>query len=97
MLTTVRFFFSFTYQSEYVHPCDGRREYISGFSGSAGTAVITKNHAALWTDGRYFLQAEEQLDCQWILMKTGQPGVSSHFYFYFIFSSLLRTPVPPSK
>lgn len=33
-----------------------RRAYISGFTGSAGTAVITKDKAALWTDGRYFLQ-----------------------------------------
>lgn len=33
-----------------------RRAYISGFTGSAGTAVVTKENAALWTDGRYFLQ-----------------------------------------
>lgn len=33
-----------------------RRAYISGFTGSAGTAVVTKDRAALWTDGRYFLQ-----------------------------------------
>lgn len=36
-----------------------------------GTAVVTANKAALWTDGRYFLQADEELDCNWILMKAG--------------------------
>ncbi|CAG0913330.1 unnamed protein product [Notodromas monacha] len=65
------------FKSEYVHPCDARREFISGFSGSAGTAVITLEKAALWTDGRYFLQAEEELDCNWILMKVGQNGILS--------------------
>jgi len=43
-------------QSEYLAACDLRRSFISGFTGSAGTAVITTNKAALWTDGRYFLQ-----------------------------------------
>lgn len=48
-------------------------EYVTGFSGSYGTAVITENLAALWTDSRYFLQAEHQLDNQtWILMKLGE-------------------------
>ena len=36
-----------------------RREFVSGFTGSAGTAVITRDKALLWTDGRYFLQAEQ--------------------------------------
>jgi Xaa-Pro aminopeptidase len=44
-------------------------------SGSSGTAVITKDAAAVWTDGRYFLQAENELDCNWILMKQGEAGV----------------------
>ena len=47
--------------SEYVPDHWKLREWISGFNGSAGTAVITLNEAALWTDSRYFLQAEEQL------------------------------------
>lgn len=51
--------------------CDQRRAYISGFTGSAGTAVITETHACLWTDGRYFNQAEKQLDSNWTLMKEG--------------------------
>ncbi|XP_046542342.1 xaa-Pro aminopeptidase 1-like [Haliotis rubra] len=59
------------HQSEYVADCDTRRAYISGFTGSAGTAIVTESKAALWTDGRYFLQAERQLDNNWTLMKTG--------------------------
>ncbi|XP_071090079.1 xaa-Pro aminopeptidase 1-like [Haliotis cracherodii] len=59
------------HQSEYVADCDTRRAYISGFTGSAGTAIVTESKAALWTDGRYFLQAEKQLDNNWTLMKTG--------------------------
>ncbi len=47
--------------SEYVAEYYKCREYLSGFSGSAGTLVITKDAAALWTDARYFLQAEQQL------------------------------------
>lgn len=48
-------------QSEYVAEHWKGREWISGFSGSAGTAVVTMTSAALWTDSRYFLAAEEQL------------------------------------
>lgn len=57
--------------SEYLAPCDQRRTYVSGFTGSAGTAVITETQAALWTDGRYFLQAQKELDSNWELMKMG--------------------------
>lgn len=59
------------HQSEYIAPCDARRAFISGFTGSAGTAVVTLETAALWTDGRYYLQAAEQLDANWKLMKHG--------------------------
>lgn len=48
--------------SEYVAPHWKSREWISGFTGSAGTVVITMNEAGLWTDSRYFLQAAEQLE-----------------------------------
>ncbi|KAK8201470.1 peptidase M24 [Phyllosticta paracitricarpa] len=64
-----------SHQSEYIAPCDARREYISGFSGSAGTAVITLDKAALATDGRYFNQAEKQLDANWELLKQGLQDV----------------------
>ncbi|ROT63461.1 hypothetical protein C7M84_018673 [Penaeus vannamei] len=60
--------------SEYVADADKRRQYISGFSGSAGTAVVTMEQLALWTDGRYFLQADDELDCNWLLMKQKNPG-----------------------
>ena len=62
--------------SEYVGEYFKCREYISGFSGSAGTLVITEDMAGLWTDGRYFIQAEEQLAGTGItLFRSGQPGV----------------------
>lgn len=48
--------------SEYVAPYWMSREWISGFTGSAGTAVILMNKAGLWTDSRYFLQAEKELE-----------------------------------
>ncbi|VTJ84944.1 Hypothetical predicted protein [Marmota monax] len=57
------------HQSEYIAPCDCRRAFVSGFDGSAGTAIITGEHAAMWTDGRYFLQAAKQMDSNWTLMK----------------------------
>jgi Xaa-Pro aminopeptidase len=49
--------------------------YISGFTGSAGTAVITAHKAALATDGRYFNQAGKQLDANWQLLKQGLQDV----------------------
>nr|XP_022293537.1 xaa-Pro aminopeptidase 1-like isoform X1 [Crassostrea virginica] len=65
------------HQSEYPSDYDLRREFISGLSGSYGLAVVTSTQAALWTDGRYFLQAEDELDCNWILMKMGETDVPS--------------------
>ncbi|XP_053165918.1 xaa-Pro aminopeptidase 1 [Hemicordylus capensis] len=59
------------HQSEYIAPCDCRREFICGFDGSAGTAIVTEQYAAMWTDGRYFLQAAQQMDTNWTLMKMG--------------------------
>jgi hypothetical protein len=50
-------------------------EHICGFSGSAGTAVITLEKAALATDGRYFNQASKQLDSNWQLLKQGLEDV----------------------
>ncbi|KAJ2487872.1 hypothetical protein EV174_000303 [Coemansia sp. RSA 2320] len=63
------------HQSEYVAACDERRPFISGFDGSAGCAVITLDSASMFTDGRYFLQARQQMDDNWTLMKRGLPGV----------------------
>lgn len=61
------------HNSEYLADCDKLRAFISGFDGSAGTAIITKDEARLWTDGRYYLQASQQLDSSWKLMKEGLP------------------------
>lgn len=63
------------HQSEYVCKSDMRRQFITGFMGSAGTALILQDKALLWTDGRYFLAAEKELSEDWTLMKSGQPGV----------------------
>lgn len=66
------------HQSEYVGSYFKARKYITGFSGSAGTAVITKDEAKLWTDGRYFIQAAKQLEGTVVeLMKMGEPEVPS--------------------
>ena len=63
------------HQSEYVADHWKGREWISGFDGSAGTAVVTLNSAALWTDSRYFLAAEEQLKgTEYQLMKLKVDG-----------------------
>lgn len=60
--------------SEYVGARFKLREYLSGFTGSAGTLVVTENEAALWTDGRYFIQAAAELEGSGIsLMKQGEP------------------------
>lgn len=65
------------HQSEYVGDYFKAREFITGFTGSSGTAIITQTEAGLWTDGRYFIQAENELAGSGIkLYKTGNPGVS---------------------
>ncbi|MBR3147430.1 MAG: aminopeptidase P family protein [Eubacterium sp.] len=62
--------------SEYVNDHFKCREWISGFTGSAGTVLVTADDAWLWTDGRYFLQAAAELEGSGIgLMKMGEPGV----------------------
>ena len=64
------------HQSEYVGEHFKARAYITGFTGSAGTAVITLHDAKLWTDGRYFLPAAKQLEGTGVtLMKMFEPGV----------------------
>ncbi|XP_054595148.2 xaa-Pro aminopeptidase 2 [Nothobranchius furzeri] len=55
------------HQSEYIAPRDARMAFMTGFTGSAGTAVVTQTKAALWTDSRYWVQAERQMDCNWEL------------------------------
>lgn len=66
------------HQSEYVAEKWTGRSWISGFTGSAGAVVITKDHAGLWTDGRYFTQGAEQLEgSEFHLHKMGEAGVLS--------------------
>lgn len=64
------------HSSEYVGEYFKCRKFITGFTGSAGTAVITQTEAGLWTDGRYFIQASDQLkDTGVTLFKMGEEGV----------------------
>jgi len=64
------------HESEYVGEYFKARKYITGFTGSAGTAVVTMQEAGLWTDGRYFLQAERQLEGTGVtLFRMGEEGV----------------------
>lgn len=66
------------HNSEYTPDRWKVREWATGFTGSAGTAVITRNEGALWTDSRYFIQAEQQLqDTPFTLMREGEAGVPS--------------------
>ncbi|GAM28212.1 hypothetical protein SAMD00019534_113880, partial [Acytostelium subglobosum LB1] len=79
------------HQSEYVTEHDQRRAYISNFTGSAGTAVITTEQCYLWTDGRYWLQASQQLDPSWKVMKDrveGEPSIEE-----FISKSMPATTI----
>ena len=67
------------HQSEYTAECWKSRKWISGFSGSAGTVVITADKGGLWTDSRYFLQAENELaDSSIVLFKMGEPEVPNY-------------------
>ena len=64
------------HDSEYVSPYFMTRKFFSGFTGSAGTLVVSETNAALFTDGRYFIQAENQLrDSGIVLMRSGEDGV----------------------
>ena len=57
------------HNSEYIAPCDERIAYISGFTGSNGCCVVTADHAKMWTDSRYYLAAEKQLEAGWKMEK----------------------------
>lgn len=66
------------HHSEYVGEYFKARQYMTGFTGSAGTALFTKDKAGLWTDGRYFIQAEDELHGTEIcLYKMGEPDVDT--------------------
>lgn len=64
------------HQSEYVGEHFKVRAFMTGFTGSAGTAVFTKDEAGMWTDGRYFIQAAQQMEGTGVVLrKMGEPGV----------------------
>src|SRR5690606_1849195 len=66
------------HQSEYLPDAWKRREFITGFDGSAGDAIVTLDSAGLWTDGRYWTQAAEQLRGTGVeLFRSGAHGVPS--------------------
>lgn len=67
------------HQSEYLADHWKAREWISGFTGSAATVVITQDHAGLWTDSRYFLQAEHQLESSEIVLHKQQANGTSEY------------------
>lgn len=56
---------------------DKRLAYISGFSGSSAEAIVTGTKSVLWTDARYHLQADDELNCKWLLMRVGHRNVPS--------------------
>ncbi|PIK55561.1 hypothetical protein BSL78_07517 [Apostichopus japonicus] len=70
------------HQSEYLADRDQRRKFMSGFSGTSGLAIVTRNRqytsrnkAAVWVDPRYFIQARQELDCNWLSMEIGEENV----------------------
>lgn len=76
--------------SEYIVDRFKTREFLCGFTGSAGTLVVSADNAYLWTDGRYFIQAAEQLKAtDTVLMKAREPGVPTIFEFV---KTLSETP-----
>jgi Xaa-Pro aminopeptidase len=70
------------HQSEYSYGYWHTRPFVSGFTGSAGSIVITRDNALLWTDGRYFLQAEKELREGFTLLKLGQNGTPEVYEWF---------------
>ena len=70
------------HMSEYISDYYKFREYLSGFTGSAGTLVVTEKESGLWTDGRYYIQAEnELLGTETVLFKASEPDcIKIHEY-----------------
>lgn len=63
-------------QNDYVDDHDKRLEFITGYTGDYGIAVITKNKTAFWTDELHYYQAENELSCNWIIFKMDFSRVS---------------------
>ncbi len=81
--------------SEYVGDFFKCRKYMSGFTGSAGSLVVMKDMAGLWTDGRYFLQAEQELKNTGItlfkMQEEGVPPLLNHLFSPSLFHSIFQT------
>ncbi len=71
------------HDNEYLPKCWERRQWITDFTGSAGDALIGKNQAYLWTDPRYFLQAEQQLDANYFTLMRQQQGMAAPIHQWF--------------
>lgn len=70
------------HNSEYVGDYFQTRKFMSGFTGSAGVMIVTTDHAYLWSDGRYYIQAQDQIKgSEIIFMKQGEEGVETPFEF----------------
>ena len=81
------------HNGEYIPEHWAGRKWISGFNGSAGTAVVTMDKAALWTDSRYFLAAADQLkDTEFVLMKDKLPDTPSITKFRSLDRSAKQIP-----
>ena len=78
------FFISDDHGSEYITSTYKSVSFLSGFTGSAGTLLITKKSSYLWTDGRYFLQASEQLKVSNTNLKTLQEVLPAKDFIEFI-------------
>lgn len=79
------------HQSEYIAFRDNRMRFVSHFTGSAGTAIIAETEAALWTDSRYHIQADHQIDHSfWTLMRQGLANIPSQ-------SEWLNSVLPPNS
>ncbi|KAI3383951.1 hypothetical protein SNEBB_006860 [Seison nebaliae] len=80
--------------SEYVGESDKIIQFISGFSGSNALAIITKNESRLWTDGRYYLQADDEMDCNWSLMKYEKDVLNETEWLVSIFDQNGKVGIP---
>ncbi|XP_024082650.1 xaa-Pro aminopeptidase ApepP-like [Cimex lectularius] len=76
--------------NEYLPDCAKRLKYLTGFTGLAGTAIITQTDTCLWTDSRFYHLAEREIFPGWVLMRTGLPSVPNE-------SDWLRTKLPPGS
>ena len=78
------------HQSEYISDYYKERAWLTGFSGSAGYALVTMKEALLWADGRYFIQAEKQIaGSEFRLMKMDTPGSVSYTHLTLPTSDLV--------